>query len=137
MISGWGDDAELMLDEDGNVNDSVIDTEAKEGGWDIEDEDLELPPELETSVNAANTGEEGYFVVPSRGVSQTQLWCNNSKLVIDHILAGSFESAFRLLHDQIGVVNYEPFKPLFMTSYARSRTSFQGRFLVFDCFFSF
>ncbi|KAG8185683.1 hypothetical protein JTE90_003222 [Oedothorax gibbosus] len=125
LAEGWGDDAELEMDEDGNV-DVAISGEEKEGGWDIEDEDLELPPELETSASAVASGEEGYFVAPSRGMSQTQAWCNASKLVIDHILAGSFESAFRLLQDQIGVVNFEPFKPLFMTSYARSRTSFEG-----------
>ncbi|XP_055945211.1 coatomer subunit alpha-like [Argiope bruennichi] len=125
LAEGWGDDAELMLDEEGNV-DSVIESDVKEGGWDVEDEDLELPPELEASAAAAASGEEGYFVAPTRGVPQTQMWVNNSKLAVDHILAGSFETAFRLLHDQIGVVNFEPFKQIFMISYARSRSCFQG-----------
>ena len=30
------------------------------------------------------------------GVSQTQIWCNNSQLPVDHILAGSFDTAFRV-----------------------------------------
>lgn len=54
------------------------------------------------------------------------MWVNNSRLAVDHILAGSFETAFRLLHEQSGVVNFEPFKQLFMVSYARSRTAFQA-----------
>jgi coatomer protein complex subunit alpha (xenin) len=53
-----------------------------------------------------------------------QQWTNNSKLVVDHVLAGSFESAARLLHDQIGVVDLVPFKQLFMTTYARSHGTF-------------
>ena len=35
------------------------------------------------------------------GTSQAQYWVNNSKLPVDHILAGSFETAMRLLHDQV------------------------------------
>lgn len=68
-------------------------------GWDEGDDDLELPPELEETLPAA--AEEGYFVAPTKGTSQSQLWVNNSQLAVDHILAGSFESAFRLLHDQV------------------------------------
>lgn len=125
LFIGWGDDADLILDEEGNV-DSMIESDSKEGGWDIEDEDLELPPELESAAPVSTSGEDGYFVAPSRGVAQTQMWVNNSKLVVDHILAGSFETAFRLLHDQIGVVNFEPFKQLFLVSYARSKSAFQA-----------
>ncbi|KAG8146581.1 putative Coatomer subunit alpha protein, partial [Naja naja] len=69
------------------------------GGWDIE-EDLDLPPEL--------------------------VWCNNSQLPVDHILAGSFETAMRLLHDQVGVVTFAPYKQLFLQTYARGRTTYQA-----------
>lgn len=69
------------------------------GGWDEGDDDLELPPELEETLPAA--AEEGYFVAPTKGTPQAQLWVNNSQLAVDHILAGSYESAFRLLHDQV------------------------------------
>ena len=30
------------------------------------------------------------------GTSQTQVWCNNSQLPVDHVLAGSFDTAFRV-----------------------------------------
>jgi len=39
-------------------------------------------------------------------------------------LAGTFESACRLLHDQVGVVNFEKYKHIFMTNFIRSGTSF-------------
>lgn len=41
-------------------------------------------------------GGEGYFAVPTKGTNPTQLWCNNSQLAVDHILAGSFETAMRV-----------------------------------------
>ena len=66
---------------------------------------------------------EGYFVPPTKGTNPSTHWANNSSLPVDHILAGSFESACRLLHDQVGIVNFEPYQTLFMTNYARSKTS--------------
>ena len=122
---GWGADAELGLDEDGAEGDEIEKVEASEEGtgWDVGDEGLDLP-ELETPVAAA--GGEGYFVTPTKGVPQTQIWTNNSRLPVDHILAGSFETAFRLLHDQVGVVDFTPYKALFMSTFSRSRTSFSA-----------
>ncbi|XP_026676159.1 LOW QUALITY PROTEIN: coatomer subunit alpha-like [Diaphorina citri] len=45
-------------------------------------------------------------------------------LPIDHILAGSFETAFKLLHDQIGVKNFLPYRQMFLNSYLQSRTAY-------------
>ena len=92
-------------------------------GWDVDD-DLDLPPDLEVKSEVKSEGDEAYFVAPTKGHNPTQMWANNSALPMDHIVAGSFESACRLLHDQVGVVNFEPYKQHFMTNYARSRTSF-------------
>ena len=97
------------------------------GGWDIDDEDLDLGPELEAATPASASGADGdesYFVAPTKGTNPRQFWANNSSCPVDHILAGTFESACRLLHDQVGVVNFEKYKTLFMTNYARSGTSF-------------
>lgn len=55
-----------------------------------------------------------------------QVWCNNSQLPVDHVLAGSFETAMRLLHDQVGVVQFDTYKQLFLQTYTRSRTCYQG-----------
>lgn len=106
--------------------------------------------------------EDGFFVPPTKGTSPTQMWCNNSQLPVDHILAGSFETAMRvcsifslkfavkiwpklsyslhyvlycnlllffvtqLLHDQVGVVNFGPYKSLFMQTLSRGRTCYLG-----------
>ena len=101
-------------------------------GWDVDDEDLDLPPDLDpalsSNLNAKGSEEddEGYFVPPTKGQSPALQWANNSSLAMDHIVAGSFESACRLLHDQAGVVNFEAYKTLFMANFARSRTSYAG-----------
>ncbi len=65
-------------------------------------------------------------MAPTRGNSQAYLWTTNSKLPVDHVLAGSFETAMRLLHDQVGVVIFDEYKTLFIQTYARSRTCFTG-----------
>ncbi|XP_067685540.1 coatomer subunit alpha-like [Haliotis asinina] len=128
---GWGEDAELVLDEEGGFgagggfdDEDLVGGEGEGGGWDVGDDDLELPPDLD--VGPTPTGDEGYFVPPTKGTSQTQVWCNNSQLPVDHLLAGSFETAMRLLHDQVGVVNFERYKQLFLQTYARSRTAYLG-----------
>lgn len=97
---------------------------ADEGGWDVGDDDLELPPDMDMESAAVSGGDEGYFVPPTKGIPQSQIWANNSQLAVDHILAGSFESAFRLLHDQIGVVDFSYYRSLFLSTYSRSRTAF-------------
>jgi coatomer protein complex subunit alpha (xenin) len=124
---GWGDD-EIIIDEEGGVvaadeglgGEAVGDAEG--GGWDV-DEDLELPPDLDVGISSvANV--DGAFMPPTKGTSQSLVWCNNSHLPADHVVAGSFETAMRLLHDQVGVVNFEPYKHLFLLSFARGRTCY-------------
>lgn len=41
------------------------------GGWDVDD-DLELPADLEVGPTPAG-GDEGYFVPPTKGTSQSQV----------------------------------------------------------------
>jgi len=122
-IGGWGDDNFGMDDDNYIEKDDAMLTAEEGGDWDI-DEDLVLPADMEASTNI-DAG-DSFFVAPTKGISSPQQWTNNSKLVVDHILAGSFESACRLLHDQIGVVDVSPFKPLFVSTYSRSRASFSA-----------
>lgn len=49
-------------------------------------------------------------------------WTKISQLAADHIIAGSFESASRLLHDQLGIINFKPYESLFLNLYSSSRT---------------
>merc|ERR1719270_1224361 len=123
--AGWDDDEDdVGLGDDDEFADAAKGDGDEDGaGWDVDD-DLDLPPDLEVKSEVKSEGDEAYFVAPTKGHNPTQMWANNSALPMDHIVAGSFESACRLLHDQVGVVNFEPYKQHFMTNYARSRTSF-------------
>uniref|UniRef100_A0A336MCE9 Coatomer subunit alpha n=1 Tax=Culicoides sonorensis TaxID=179676 RepID=A0A336MCE9_CULSO len=129
---GWGEDAELKLDGEENGDDDEFkaalgseDGGGEGAGWEVED-DLELPEELAKKVQSLDIKGDDYYNVPSRGQPPSQSWVNNSKLVADHIRAGSFETAMRKLHDQVGVVNFEPYKQIFMSLYIGSRTSLPG-----------
>lgn len=126
VAGGWGDDD----DDDGDID---IDGDGEkppanaaggggggEGGWDVEDEDLEIPDLGPTEVG--NETNDNYIHLPTKGQSPSILWTKNSQLAADHIVAGSFESAARLLHDQIGVVNFKPYESLFIGLYSASRT---------------
>lgn len=134
---GWGADTELVLDEEGGDDSGDEETHAGAAGksaaseaggggtgWDVGDDDLDLPPDSELGPTTTASGEEGYFVPPTKGVAQMLVWTSNSQLAVDHFAAGSFESAFRLLHDQVGVVNFAAYRQLALTVFARSRTSF-------------
>ncbi|XP_040579551.1 coatomer subunit alpha isoform X3 [Lepeophtheirus salmonis] len=123
----WGDDLGLEEDDENEFKDAVEDGNKSENdaGWDVDDDDLELPADLDPSPSKVVV-DEGYFVPPTKGKNPTQLWLNNSQLPVDHIVAGCFESAFRLLHDQVGVVNFEPYRSNFMANFSRSRTWFQA-----------
>ncbi|KAK5969632.1 Coatomer alpha subunit, partial [Trichostrongylus colubriformis] len=99
--AAWGEEGDYLVGEDGEIE--------------VDDDDI-----------LAGTAEEGEadVVVPNRAQPPPSHWTANSRLVADHVAAGSFESALRLLHDQLGVVNKKPFKEVFMATYACSRVSF-------------
>ena len=114
---GWGDDADLGLDDDERPADGAGRRGAgedgsgdEEGGWEVGDDDLELPTDLSAAAHGGDDEESGYYVAPTRGQPPTHGWAAHSQMAVDHATAGSFETAFRLLHDQIGVVNFEPFR---------------------------
>ena len=106
-MEGWGDD-DLDLDEEDGAEDDV-----ESDGWAAED-DIELPPDLDLVASPKDTSgqatDDRYLVAPVCGVPPTQHWCNNSSLPVDHVLAGNIESASRLLHDQMGVVDLSSYK---------------------------
>ncbi|KAF9623120.1 hypothetical protein IFM89_037636 [Coptis chinensis] len=113
----WGEDlnitdvdglqnGDVEIVEDGEVNEGN-----EEGGWDLED--LELPPELDTpkaSVNARTS----VFVTPTPGMPVSQIWTQKSSLAGEHVAAGNFDTAMRLLTRQLGIKNFAPLKPMFL-----------------------
>ena len=128
---GWGDDDDVLnVDDDmgDDFKDAEAGSDAEGDGWGAED-DIEIPADMEATPikeDPSRGQDDGYFVVPVRGVSPTQHWCNNSSLPVDHILAGNVESACRLLHDQVGVMDFTQYNQHFMAIFSRSRASFTG-----------
>ncbi|XP_045540033.1 coatomer subunit alpha isoform X2 [Papilio machaon] len=125
----WGDDDEdILLDtktegEGEGEGEEVMEDACDDGGWDVGDDDLELPEVLApVSADIDGGGEESaYFAAPSRGpaVALAKL-----RTAHDHITLGQFEVAFRLLNEQVGVVNFEPYSEVFVRMFASGRAMF-------------
>ncbi|KAH7294458.1 hypothetical protein KP509_27G001800 [Ceratopteris richardii] len=109
----WGEDVEIG--EEIQVGDEApVEAEAKggdeeDGGWEMEE--LELPVDLSATEAVSSTA--CTFVTPSLGVPLSQKWTNVSSLAGEHVAAGAFDTAMRLLNRQLGIKNFEPLKPLF------------------------
>ena len=58
----------------------------EKAGWDIDD-DIDIPADVNLSVTQ-DTDDDTYFVASTKGMSQAKQSVNNSKLPVDHILAG-------------------------------------------------
>ncbi|KAG2008409.1 coatomer subunit alpha-2 [Coprinopsis cinerea AmutBmut pab1-1] len=123
-----GADIEFTNGDAGTAAHSALDAWAKdeeeqdeidpaEEGWDLDADagDFQTPDDGE----AAEEEEElGAGAAP--GVDERDLWVRNSPLAVDHVAAGSFESAMQLLNRQFGVVNFALLKPLFLSIYRSS-----------------
>ena len=53
------------------------------------------------------------YVAPNPGKKISNNWVDSSNLAGDHVAAGSFTTAMKLLNRQIGVVNFKPLKESF------------------------
>lgn len=121
----WGDDD---LEEGNVLEENKLDGEeaaaGSDGGWDVEDEDLELPEELGPVSADIDGGEDtqAFFVAPTRGTSLAV--SNKLKTAHDHVATGQFEIAFRMLNEQVGIVNFEPYLETFLTMYSSTCMTF-------------
>ncbi|EGD72417.1 COP1 protein [Salpingoeca rosetta] len=114
---GWGDEEDEELGEEAGLGGEEEEEEGE--GWGDED-DLDLDIELEEPEGEEEAGGD-IFVAPSAGTPQSQMWVNNSSLIADHVAAGSFDTAMNIMKQQLGIVNFAPYKDLFISQYARSR----------------
>ncbi|KRY66160.1 Coatomer subunit alpha, partial [Trichinella pseudospiralis] len=122
---GWGEDEDLLqTPEMGDEEVKEFELEDEGGGWEVDD-NIDLPPDL-LELSSPTDEEGGTYVPPARQASTAVRWVVNTRLPMVHVVAGSFETAFQLLRDQIGVVNFKPFRQHFMALYCRSK-------LVLEC----
>jgi coatomer protein complex subunit alpha (xenin) len=71
-------------------------------------------------MEAVRIGDEDneFFAVQS-GYPSSFHWPNSTRLVADHVAAGSFKTAALLLKEQLGIIRLKPFKSVFLHAYAR------------------
>lgn len=96
-----------------------VDVVADEDGWDL---DAGADAHAEEAEKEELLEEEELGAGATPGVSETEIWTRNSPFAADHVAAGSFESAMQLLNRQLGIVNFELLKPLFLSVYRSSHT---------------
>ncbi|KZS96311.1 coatomer subunit alpha-2 [Sistotremastrum niveocremeum HHB9708] len=111
-----GVDGGAALDE--WAQEGAEDLEVEDEAWDLEagaDEE-----EFYVAEEEAVAEEEEAAAGAKPGPSETELWVRNSPFAADHVAAGSFDSAMQLLNRQVGVVNFEPLKPIFLAIYRSS-----------------
>ncbi|XP_014493878.1 coatomer subunit alpha-2 isoform X2 [Vigna radiata var. radiata] len=123
----WGEELD-MVDVDALQNGDVsaildevevAEEDDEEGGWDLED--LELPPEAETP-KVSVSSRSSVFVAPTPGMAVSQIWIQRSSLAADHVAAGNFDTAMRLLNRQLGIRNFVPLKSMFLDLHTGSHS---------------
>eukprot|EP00051_Salpingoeca_urceolata_P033954 m.22896 g.22896 ORF g.22896 m.22896 type:complete len:1318 (-) comp6997_c0_seq1:3-3956(-) len=124
----WGDDDDDLGGDDVDVDADTLDVEDGEGGggWGSDDDDLDLEDFENIEPDAAGDEDSEFFVAPTKGTPFTTHWTSNSHLVADHIAAGAFDLAVKNLHKQIGVVNFEPLRRLFLDAHAQAQVAVCG-----------
>ncbi|KAJ3109062.1 hypothetical protein HDU97_009180 [Phlyctochytrium planicorne] len=114
-VDEWDDDDDVEVAPTTAAKVSKEKDEDDGEGWDSDSDGGEgLPPEVLASAGAP-------FSMPQAGTSVFDSW-KNSSLAIDHVAAGSFESAMQLLHNQVGIVNFTPLRNIFLRIFQSSRT---------------
>lgn len=131
---GWGDDLDIPELGGGAPKPSALTAGAvtssadvgheEGGGWDL-DAELQLPDDIggpaETGASAA-APQGTLFAAPTPGTSINDFWVRNSGLAVDHVAAGSYDTAMQLLNRQIGAVNFAPLKSTFISIFQAAHT---------------
>lgn len=99
--------------------------EEAEEAWDLAPADDEEPGDEQDEL-ADERASEGGAAGLTRGIAEAELWVRNSPLAADHVAAGSFATAMALLQNQVGAVNFEPLKPLFLALWQSSKLYLPG-----------
>ncbi|XP_022948234.1 coatomer subunit alpha-1-like [Cucurbita moschata] len=124
----WGEELDVVDVVDGLQNGDVTailedgegaEENEEEGGWDLED--LELPPEADTP-KVSVSSRSSVFVAPTPGLPAYQVWIQRSSLAAEHVAAGNFDTAMRLLNRQLGIKNFAPLRSIFLDLHAGSQT---------------
>eukprot|EP01119_Soliformovum_irregulare_P024827 TRINITY_DN8_c0_g4_i1.p1 TRINITY_DN8_c0_g4~~TRINITY_DN8_c0_g4_i1.p1 ORF type:complete len:1245 (-),score=439.76 TRINITY_DN8_c0_g4_i1:63-3797(-) len=113
----WGSD----LEEEGSskpkksAQKEVEEEGEGDGGWPEDEIDMgELESIDVAPVKSGGKTGDKFVVLPQPGPSVAQVW-STSNLPVDHVAAGSFETAMQLLNSQVGIVNFAPLREKFLS----------------------
>jgi len=141
---GEGDDLDLGLEDQNdqmekddplaNILPGADDEDNEDGkdgsdaGWDMEDMDLPAADLLAAQPGSPTSGIQAgeMFVAPSAGVDPRQKWTAKSAVAGEHVAAGEFDSAMKLLSRQLGICNFKPLKQMFIDQAFASVASLSG-----------
>jgi len=92
-------------------------------GWIPDEDDLfDIPVVPSGAKGTASSLIGSDYYPPPPGKTINDVWVNNAGgIAADYVAAGDFETATTLLTNQIGVVNFAPLKPLFLSIYMGSK----------------
>ncbi len=117
----WGgdDDPPTRSNDEGDWDGDLVETGDGQDGWGI---DADVIAELDSTPDSTGGSvatmqrkrDANMWVPPQPGPSPAQLW-TRSALAVDHIAAGSYESAMLLLNQQAAVVEFAPLRTFFST----------------------
>jgi coatomer protein complex subunit alpha (xenin) len=117
---------ELVWEEVKNKADEVVEVHEEEQGWDVGEEELELGMEETENPTGPEEPEKEFFVAPVKGKPPMEKLVLESKIVVHHVVAGSFDSAMRLLNEQLGIVEFAALKSFMMEVLTSAKTAFEG-----------
>ncbi|KAJ7792912.1 coatomer subunit alpha-2 [Mycena olivaceomarginata] len=109
-LDAWAKDEEIQDDLD-----------PEEGGWELDADAGEGAEAVDEEQEAAEEEQEE-LAGSAPGPSEVEHWARNSPLAADHVAAGAFEDAMKILNRQLGIVNFVDLKPLFLAIYRSSHT---------------
>ncbi|GEQ72313.1 hypothetical protein JCM33374_g6000 [Metschnikowia sp. JCM 33374] len=101
------------------------DLEEDEGGWDMEDEDLDIPDELSDLEDAKEATPLSAKIDDAPNI-EISAWLRNNKTAAGYVAAGAFEQAATTLNKQLGVVNFGPFRKRFLEVYSSNKLYLPG-----------
>ncbi|CAK5274683.1 unnamed protein product [Mycena citricolor] len=116
-LDTWAKDAHQEAED---LLEENVDPE--EGGWELDGDAAGFEGPGADAEDEDDQVEDEELPASAPGVSETEHWVRNSPLAPDHVAAGSFETAMQLLNRQLGIVNFAPLKPIFLSIYRSSHT---------------
>lgn len=111
-----------------DFTDAAIEDEQDEdeGGWDMDDDDLNIDDDLDGFVDDVEIGEDEPVIKVEGADGEVAYWLRNNKTAAGYVAAGAFEQAASLLNKQLGVVDFTPLKKRFMEVYSSNKLYLPG-----------